>query len=265
MKNSNIEGIVFDLAGTLIDFGSLAPSQVLIELFDRFGIKITRKQAIGPMGIEKRAHIKALLTTRKINSQWKKKFKSKPTDKDIDKLFKLFNPELKKIIKKHSKFISGSKNTIDFIKKKKIKIGVNTGYSEEILKVILPELKKQRFIPDVSYSSSYTKIGRPSAEIIYRIFSNLNITRGSNCIKVDDTIPGLQEGLNAGMWVIGVIFSGNEFGKNEYEFNKLTDKEKLKIRKKISHKFKKIGAHYVIDTIKDLPKIIEQIENKIIS
>ena len=118
MKNSNIEAIVFDLAGTLIDFGSLAPSQVLIKLFDRLGIKITRKQAIGPMGIEKRAHIKALLTTRKINSQWKKKFKSKPTDKDIDKLFKLFNPELKKIIKKHSKFISGSKNTIDFIKKK---------------------------------------------------------------------------------------------------------------------------------------------------
>ena len=218
MKNSNIEAIVFDLAGTLIDFGSLAPSQVLIKLFDRLGIKITRKQAIGPMGIEKRAHIKALLTTRKINSEWKKKFKSKPTDKDIDKLFKLFNPEL----------------------------------------------KKQRFIPDVSYSSSYTKIGRPSAEIIYRIFSDLNITKGSNCIKVDDTIPGLQEGLNAGMWVIGVIFSGNEFGKNEHEFNKLTNKEKLKFRKKISRKFKKIGAHYVIDTIKDLPKIIERIENKII-
>ena len=46
MKNSKVEAIVFDLAGTLIDFGSLAPSQVLIELFDRFGIKITRKQAI---------------------------------------------------------------------------------------------------------------------------------------------------------------------------------------------------------------------------
>ena len=264
MKSSNIEAIVFDLAGTLIDFGSLAPSQVLIKLFDRFGIKITRKQAIGPMGIEKRAHIKALLTTREINSQWRKKFKSKPTDKDIDKLFKLFNPELKKIIKKHSTFISGSKKTLDFIKNKKIKIGINTGYSEEILKIILPELKKQRFIPDVSYSSSYTKIGRPSAEIIYKIFSDLNITKGSNCIKVDDTIPGLQEGLNAGMWVVAVIFSGNEFGKNEYELNKLTYKEKLKFKKKISHKFNKIGAHYVIDTIKDLPKIIERVENKII-
>jgi hypothetical protein len=66
-------------------------------------------------------------------------------------LFKLFNPELKKIIKKRSKFISGSKKTLDFMKNKKIKIGINTGYSEEILNVILPELKKQRFIPDVSY------------------------------------------------------------------------------------------------------------------
>ena len=75
MQNYNVEAIVFDLAGTLIDFGSLAPSQVLIELFDRFGIKITRKQAIGPMGIEKRSHIKALLTTKIINLQWKKKFK----------------------------------------------------------------------------------------------------------------------------------------------------------------------------------------------
>ena len=69
MKNSKVEAIIFDLAGTLIDFGSLAPSQVLIEIFNRFGIKITRKQAIGPMGIEKRAHIKALLTTRIINLQ----------------------------------------------------------------------------------------------------------------------------------------------------------------------------------------------------
>ena len=263
MKNSNIEAIVFDLAGTLIDFGSLAPSQVLIKLFDRLGIKITRKQAIGPMGIEKRAHIKALLTTRKINSEWKKKFKSKPTVKDIDKLFKLFNPELKKIINKHSKFISGSKKTLDFIKNKKIKIGINTGYSEEILKVILPELKKQRFIPDVSYSSSYTKIGRPSAEIIYKIFSELNITKGSNCIKVDDTIPGLLEGVNAGMWVVGVIFSGNEFGKTEVEFNKLSFKDKTKFRKKIKKKFEKVGAHYVIDTIKDLPKIIKIIQTRI--
>ena len=51
MKNSKVEAIVFDLAGTLIDFGSLAPSQVLIEIFNRFGIKITRKQAVGPMAV----------------------------------------------------------------------------------------------------------------------------------------------------------------------------------------------------------------------
>ena len=127
----------------------------------------------------------------------------------------------------------------------------------------MPELKKQGFTPDISYSSSHTRIGRPSAEIIYKIFSELNITKGSNCIKVDDTIPGLLEGVNAGMWVVGVIFSGNEFGKTEVEFNKLSFKDKTKFRKKIKNKFKKVGAHYVIDTIKDLPKIIKIIQTRI--
>ena len=263
MKNTKIEAIVFDLAGTLIDFGSLAPSKVLIHIFNKIGIPISRKEAIGPMGIEKRAHISQLINTKKINLQWKKKYKKKPSKNDIDKLFKLFNPELKKIIKKHSKFISGSKRTIEFIKKKKIKIATNTGYSDDILKTILPELKKQGFTPDISYSSSHAKIGRPSAEIIYKIFSELNITKGSNCIKVDDTIPGLLEGVNAGMWVVGVIFSGNEFGKTEVEFNKLSFKDKTKFRKKIKKKFEKVGAHYVIDTIKDLPKIIKIIQTRI--
>tara|TARA_E500000178_G_scaffold109397_1_gene109133 strand:- start:425 stop:1216 length:792 start_codon:yes stop_codon:yes gene_type:complete len=258
-----IEAIVFDLAGTIIDFGSLAPSKVLIHIFNKFGITISRKEAVGPMGIEKRAHISQLINSKKISLFWKKKYNKKPGKQEIDKLFKLFNPELKKIIKHHSKLISGCKKTINFLKRKKIKLAVNTGYSEEILKIILSELKKQGFYPDISYSSSHANIGRPSAEIIYKIFSELNITMGSNCIKVDDTIPGLLEGVNAGMWVVGVIFSGNEFGKTEVEFNKLSSKDKIIFRKRVTNKFKRIGAHYVIDTIKDLPKTIELIDSRI--
>ena len=57
MKHTKIEAIVFDLAGTLIDFGSQSPSKVLIHIFNDNGIPITRKEASGPMGSEKRAHI----------------------------------------------------------------------------------------------------------------------------------------------------------------------------------------------------------------
>ena len=60
-----IEAIVFDLAGTIIDFGSLAPSKVLIHIFNKFGITISRKEAVGPMGIEKRAHISQLINSKK--------------------------------------------------------------------------------------------------------------------------------------------------------------------------------------------------------
>ena len=88
MKNTKIEAIVFDLAGTLIDFGSQAPSKVLIHIFSENGIPITKKEAIGPMGIEKKAHISQLIYSKKINLLWKKKYKKKPSKNDINKLFK---------------------------------------------------------------------------------------------------------------------------------------------------------------------------------
>ena len=83
MKNTKIEAIVFDLAGTLIDFGSQAPSKVLIHIFNENGIPITRKEAIGPMGIEKKAHISQLIYSKKINLLWKKKYKKKPSKEYI--------------------------------------------------------------------------------------------------------------------------------------------------------------------------------------
>lgn len=32
------------------------------------------------------------------------------------------------------------------------------------------------------------------------------------CIKVDDTLPGIEEGRNAGMWCVGISLAGNEVG-----------------------------------------------------
>jgi phosphonoacetaldehyde hydrolase len=37
------------------------------------------------------------------------------------------------------------------------------------------------------------------------------------CVKIGDTIPDVEEGLNAGMWTIGLAKSGNELGMNERE------------------------------------------------
>ena len=44
-------------------------------------------------------------------------------------------------------------------------------------------------------------------------------------VKVDDTLPGIDEGLNAGMWSIGLAKTGNEIGLNQEEIEALTADE----------------------------------------
>src|ERR1700679_562539 len=53
--------IIFDWAGTTVDFGSLAPVRALQRLFGGRGIEVTEEEARRDMGIHKKDHIRALL------------------------------------------------------------------------------------------------------------------------------------------------------------------------------------------------------------
>ena len=64
------DAVIFDWAGTLVDVGSLAPTQIFVEAFAAFGITVTLDQARGPMGLSKRDHIRTLLQTPAIATQW---------------------------------------------------------------------------------------------------------------------------------------------------------------------------------------------------
>ena len=57
-----IEGIIFDWAGTTVDFGSFAPVQAFIEAFKEFGITPTVEEVRKPMGMLKIDHIRTMLS-----------------------------------------------------------------------------------------------------------------------------------------------------------------------------------------------------------
>ncbi len=46
----HLKAVVFDWAGTVIDFGSFAPMGVFVEAFSRFGIEVSIAEAREPMG-----------------------------------------------------------------------------------------------------------------------------------------------------------------------------------------------------------------------
>lgn len=65
-----VEAVIFDWAGTVIDFGCMAPADAFIELFKRENVALTAAQAREPMGTEKREHIRRLLLIPAVAAGW---------------------------------------------------------------------------------------------------------------------------------------------------------------------------------------------------
>jgi phosphonoacetaldehyde hydrolase len=92
---------------------------------------------------------------------------------------------------------------------------------------------------------------------------NLKVTTVQSCVKVDDTVPGVEEGLNAGMWTVGLAVSGNEVGLPLQAWQALPEDQKALKRSRAYGRMQQCGAHYVIDTIADLLPCIEDIQARI--
>ena len=61
-----IEAVIFDWAGTTVDFGSTAPVQAFIEAFGKFGIAPTLEEVREPMGMPKWDHIHKMMQMDRI-------------------------------------------------------------------------------------------------------------------------------------------------------------------------------------------------------
>ena len=103
-----IRMIVFDWAGTTVDYGSSAPAEVFDRVFTAEGIHLTREEINKPMGLEKKAHIRSLLESPSGSSQWEKVHGAAWTEEDVDRLYESFEKELYQVVAEYSVPISGS-------------------------------------------------------------------------------------------------------------------------------------------------------------
>jgi phosphonoacetaldehyde hydrolase len=92
---------------------------------------------------------------------------------------------------------------------------------------------------------------------------NLGVSPVEACVKVDDTRPGIEEGLNAGMWTVGLAVSGNEVGLSLKGWKALPKAEQESKRQAAYLRLYQSGAHYVVDDINGLIPCIEDIERRL--
>ncbi len=71
-------------------------------------------------------------------------------------------------------------------------------------------------------SSTCRLAGRLSALMLGWTLTELSVHRASLCVKVDDTHVGIEEGLYAGAWTVGVDVTDNVFGHSLAETQSLS-------------------------------------------
>ncbi|MBN2651101.1 MAG: phosphonoacetaldehyde hydrolase [Spirochaetales bacterium] len=257
-----IDSVIFDWAGTTVDFGCFAPLNVFIDIFKEKSISITVEEARAPMGMLKKDHIREILKGERVSGLWEDVQGRKWEEKDVEEMFKNFEPQLMKNLKNYTSPKSGLFETINFLKNKNIKIGSSTGYTEEMMKIVSAESTKNGYTPDAVVTSDMVANGRPYPYMCYKNAELLNIKSLSNSIKVGDTEVDILEGKNAGMISVGVIDGSSVMGLSEEEFNSISSEQLDKIRAKVEETFIKAGADYVIKDLSELPKLIEQLGEK---
>ena len=258
-----VQAVLLDWAGTTMDFGCMAPAVVFVEVFRRRGVPITMEEARAPMGAHKKVHIRRITELPSVRRRWEETHGRPPTEEDVEAMFADFVPLQLECLSRYSDLIPGTLETIAWLRERGIKIGSTTGYTTEMMAINLEDARRQGYEPDSTVCASDVPAGRPYPFMCLQNAINLGVDCVAACVKVDDTVPGVEEGLNAGMWSIGLAVSGNEVGLSLEEWKALPAEEQEALRQRAYRNMLRSGAHYVVDDITGVPACIEDIEQRI--
>lgn len=257
---TKIEAVIFDWAGTTVDFGSFAPVQAFIEAFQQFGIVPSVDEVRQPMGMLKWNHIESMMKMPRIFDLWCQTHGREFNNDDVDAVYAASEIAIMKILKDFAEPKPFVLETVTKLRQKNIKIGSTTGYTDEMMSIIVPNAKQNGYSPDFWCSpNAVNNIGRPYPYMIFKNMQTLNLMNVGSIVKVGDTTSDIAEAKNAGVIAVGVIEGSSIMGLSEQEFNQLTSAEKTAEAARVTQIYQQHGADFVINNMAELVALIEKI------
>ncbi|GHT78830.1 hypothetical protein FACS1894104_2580 [Actinomycetota bacterium] len=261
--SDRITTLILDWAGTTVDFGCFAPVDAFITAFEAFGVSPTMEETRAPMGLQKRAHIKKMLSGERLSTLWKKQHGRRFTQEDINCIYAEFEPALFATLDKHADVIPGVLEAVAAIREMGIKIGSTTGYTQAMMDVVAPAAKAAGYAPDCLVCPDETGgIGRPFPYMLWRNLERLGAQAITNVVKIGDTAADIEEGKNAGCISVGVIKGSSMLGLSWEEYQSKTDVELIALHKITRKKYLDAGANYVLGDISELFTLIQKINEE---
>lgn len=261
-----VRGAVLDWSGTVCDAYVMAPARGFVEVFRAAGVEITMSQAREPMGLPKDMHIRELLGKPAIRKRWKAAHGREPEERDARQLFARFEPLQIECLPEYATLLPGVAEMASKLQRDyRVKIGVTTGFMRSMVDVLLKHAAEQGFSPDCTVAGDEVAHGaRPRPFMLYRNLDLLDVHPVQSVVKVDDTVSGVGEGLEAGCWSVGIARYSNYMNADTLEQARSWSSEEVAERLRESRRLLwEEGAHFVIDEPLELVGVVDEVNRRL--
>jgi phosphonoacetaldehyde hydrolase len=251
--------VIFDWAGTMVDFGCEAPVKALIEAFAAEGVAIDAATARRDMGRAKVDHVRALLAMPAVSDAWQTRFRRAAHDDDVERLMTRLGPLMRERAAEASELIPGVLGTVRQLRAAGLRIASSTGYTRDMMQPVLARAAAQGYAPEHLVCSGETPTGRPAPLMIYKACAELGVWPLSRVVKVDDAEAGVAEGKAAGAFAVGVAASGNAMGLSLFDYQSLAADAREQRLEAARKSLTNAGADLVIESVADLVPALERL------
>jgi phosphonoacetaldehyde hydrolase len=258
-----VRAVVFDWAGTMVDFGCLAPVEALVAVFADEGLALTAAEARRDMGKAKLDHLRAILADEELAARWRAAKGAPADDTDVERIYRRLEPAMAAAAAKAAQLIPGAAATVAELRALGVRIGSGTGYTREMMAGILQSAADQGYAPEVVVCAGETPSGRPAPLMTWKALIALDAWPANACIKVDDAPVGIEEGRLAGCWTIGLSASGNGVGLSTEEFAALGADARSAALARAEAELRAAGADYVVEDVSRLMPVVREIGGRI--
>ncbi|HZZ86965.1 MAG TPA: phosphonoacetaldehyde hydrolase [Caulobacteraceae bacterium] len=258
-----VKAVIFDWAGTMVDFGCMAPVRALTQVLAEEGVAISAEEARRDMGKAKLDHLRALLAEPLVAARWRALKGAAASDADVERLYRKLEPAMAAAAAQSARLIPGVADVVAELRGLGVRIGSGTGYTREMMAAILSSAAEQGYAPDVVVCAGETPSGRPAPLMAWKAMIELDAWPARACIKVDDAAVGIEEGRLAGCWTVGLSASGNGMGLDRDAYFALAPADREARLANAAAPLRAAGADYVIEDVSQLMPVVREIASRI--
>jgi phosphonatase-like hydrolase len=186
--------VVFDMAGTTVKDAGHVVDAFLVALGEH-GIEVTPEQLSNVRGSSKR---EAVLHFIPEGSDRRSR---------AETVYNSFREHLAQLYKsKGVEPVEGSEETFRWLRRRGVRVALNTGFDREITGLLLSSLGWESEVVDAVVCGDDVGRGRPAPDLIFRAMEAAGVGDARQVMNVGDTVLDLRAGQNAGvLWNVGVL------------------------------------------------------------